>query len=78
MMTKYKYQVVVHYPYYPSSVLFENEEDAWAYYESIKRVNYGDEDTFITVCEILGYKGDDSLYDSEIDWYLDREKGDDQ
>ena len=68
MMTKYKYQVVVHYPYYPSSILFEKEEDAWAYYESTKGVSYGDEDTFITVCEILGYNGDDS----EIEWYLDR------
>lgn len=76
MMTKYKYQVVVHYPYYPSSILFEKEEDAWAYYESIKGagLGYGDgEDVFITVCEVLGYKGDDSLYDSEIEWYLDRE-----
>lgn len=73
-MSKYKYQVVVHYTYYPSSILFEKEEDAWAYYESIKRV-YEDEGVFVTVCEILGCKGDDPLYDSEIDWYLDREKG---
>ena len=73
MMTKYKYQVVVHYPYYPSSILFEKEEDAWAYYESIKGID--DENVFITVCEILGHKGDDSLYNAEIDWYLDREKG---
>lgn len=72
-MSKYKYQVVVHYPYYPSSILFEKEKDAWAYYESIKGVLDGEE-VFISVCEILGYKGDDSLYDSEIEWYLDREE----
>lgn len=71
-MTKYKYQVVVHYPYYPSSILFEKEEDAWAYCKSIKSVEYGDEDIFITVCEILGYKGDDSIYQPEINWYLHR------
>ena len=70
-MTKYKYQVVVHYPYYPSSVLFEKEEDAWAYWGNIKGVEHGDEEVLITVCEILGAKGDDPIYDSEIDWYLD-------
>lgn len=78
MMTKYKYQVVVHYPYYPSSILFEKEEEAWAYYDSIKRVYHGDDGVFITVCEILEHKGDDSLADYEIDWYLDREESDDQ
>ena len=71
-MTKYKYQVVVHYPYYPSSILFEKEEDVWAYWGTIKSVEH--EDVFVTVCEILGYKGDDSLYNTEIDWYLDRVK----
>lgn len=71
-MSKYKYQVVVHYEYYPSSILFEKEEDAWAYYDSIKRVYHGDDDIFITVCEILGHKGDDSIADSEIDWYLEK------
>lgn len=71
-MTKYRYQVVVHYPFYPSSVLFEKEDDAWAYWESIRGVEHGDEDVFISVCEILGHKGDDSLYKSELDWYLDR------
>lgn len=75
-MSKYKYQVVVHYPYsyYPSSILFEKEEDAWAqaYWDTIKGVAYGDEEVLVTVCEILGGKGDDSLYASEIDWYLDK------
>ena len=71
-MTKYKYQVVVHYPYYPSSILFEKEDDAWAYLGTIKGID--DEDVFVTVCEILGHKGDDSLYNVEIDWYLDREE----
>ena len=72
MMSKYKYQVVVHYPYYPSSILFEKEEDAWAYWGTIKGID--DEDVFVTICEILGYKGDDSLYNAEVDWYLDREE----
>ena len=36
MKSKYKYQVVVHVPYYPSSVLFETESEAWEYYNSIK------------------------------------------
>ena len=71
-MTKYKYQVVVHYPYYPSSVLFEKEEDAWTYWGTIKGVENGDEEVLVTVCEILGANGDDSLYKAEIDWYLDK------
>ena len=72
MMSKYKYQVVVHYPYYPSSILFEKEEDAWAYWGTIKGID--DEDVIVTVCEILGHKGDDSLYNAKIAWYLDREE----
>jgi hypothetical protein len=72
MKSKYKYQVVVHIPYYPSSVLFETEEGAWGYYNSIKDADHEDS-SFITVCEILGSRGDDSQYDSEIEWYLEKE-----
>jgi hypothetical protein len=64
--------VVVHILYYPSSVLFETEEEACGYYNSIKDADHEDL-PFITVCKILDSRGDYSQYDSEIEWYLERE-----
>lgn len=68
MKSKYKYQVVVHVPYYPSSVLFETESEAWEYYNSIKGAAC-EEYPFITVCKILGSRGDIAECDSELDWW---------
>ena len=70
-MSKYKYQVVVHYQHYPSSILFESEAEALLYYESVRGVEYEDENPLITVCKILQSRGVVECK-SEIDWYLNR------
>lgn len=66
---KYKWQVVAHDHYYPSSVLFEHEGEAIDYYDKIKSANY-DNDVLITLCKIEKFKGEEPEI-SEIDWYLD-------
>lgn len=62
---KYKYQVVVHAPYYPTSALFETLEEADHYYQSAKGC-FGD-DELVTLCEIKNWKGEND-YDDIIEW----------
>ena len=68
---KYKYQVVAHAAYYPSSILFENYDEALSYYNSIKSADY--ENILVTLCEIKVCKGEQEVTQPEYDWYLDRE-----
>lgn len=65
-MTDYKYQVIAHEPYYPTSALFYNEEDAWAYYEKLQSEK-DLEDTVVTICEIIGQSGT-AYYKDKIEW----------
>lgn len=67
---KYKYQVVAHTAYYPSSILFEEYEEALKYYNSVKGADH--EDAFITLCEIKEFKGEQEVTQAEYDWYLQR------
>ena len=69
---KYKYQVVAHDFYYPSSVLFEHLSEAEDYYNKIRGVNY-EEGILVTLCEIVQYKGEEPE-NNEIEWYLDFNK----
>lgn len=66
---KYKYQVVVHTPYYPSSILFSDYEEAVIYYNSVRGAEH--EECLVTLCEILEAKGENE-YPSEIDYYIER------
>lgn len=63
---KYKYQVVIHQPYYPSSSLFETYEQAFEYFLAAKGC-YG-EDNLVTLCEIKGFKGSLDDYSEIIEW----------
>lgn len=72
-MSKYKYQVVVHYPHYPSSILFEKEEDAWAYYEKTKGVSLRGETPLVTICEVISTSGV-MEYGTEITWDLSNDE----
>lgn len=69
---KYKYQVVAHDFYYPSSVLFEHLGEAEDYYNKIRSVNY-EEGILVTLCEIIQHKGEEPE-NNEIEWYLDFNK----
>lgn len=68
---KYKYQVVAHVGYYPSSVLFEEYEDALNYYNDIKGSSMSNEVCTITLCKIEQIKGDEPIQ-AEYDWYLSK------
>lgn len=67
---KYKYQVVAHTAYYPSSILFETFEEALKCYNSIKGADH--EDAFVTLCEIMESKSEQEVTQTEYEWYLQR------
>lgn len=64
----YKYQVIIHYDYYPSSFLFEKYEEALELFNKLRGVSDGYAEPLITMCKILEAKGE-IPENSEIDWY---------
>lgn len=67
----FKYQVVVHTGYYPSSILFEDYEPALAYYNDVKGSSMSDEQCTVTLCKIEQIKGNDPIH-TEYDWYVSK------
>lgn len=66
---EFKYQVVGHASYYPSSALFETYEEAKAFYDSVKGSSY--DRGCVTLCKIEEVKGDLDSASNVIDWGLD-------
>lgn len=64
----FKYQVVAHSYYYPSSALFKTYEEAKIFYDSIKGSE--NEGCYVTICKIEESKGEEDK-NPIIDWYLD-------
>jgi hypothetical protein len=58
----YKYQVIEHKRYYPTSALFETYEQALEFYQTL------DPDELVTLCEIKEHKGVNTYCDV-IEWY---------
>jgi hypothetical protein len=59
--------VVVHVPCYPTSVLFEEYEEAEAYYLNIK--SECENNPVITLTKIIRIKGENK-YSHRLEWYV--------
>lgn len=67
---KYRFQVVRHSEYYPSSWLFETYEEALKKFEKESNDPSNMTEGILTICDILGYKVEDEEYleDPFISW----------
>lgn len=53
---KYRFQVIRHSQYYPSSWLFETYEEALSKFEEESKQPGAMTDGILTICDVLGYK----------------------
>lgn len=67
---KYRFQVIRHSQYYPSSWLFETYEQALEKFEEESKQPSAMTEGILTICDILGYKVEDEEYLEEpfINW----------